>query len=276
MSVQGRQIFQPVSRAALLASVALGWVLCLPTRALADPPQFGVEVGVGASLGLTSYLRNEVLTQPTSSPSADAEPWLTPALADVQTGSSIAASLRLLASNLSAGLSLQVFDLPAHTIHHQGERALPPTRQRTDGSIDDSGSGYRRIAPPVESPIPSRLQHSLIVVGLGGDYRIYWPDEAIDFFVPIGAELIFTHVTRPAAPDRLGLAVSTGVGAVLDINARIALVFDARLHALATSHYGRRADAARRAAAIGESTESAFFSTLVYASGNIGLQFTIR
>jgi len=276
VSVQGRQMSQPVIRAALLASAALGWALLLPSSAFADPPQFGVEVGVGASLGLTSYLRNEVLTQPASSPSTDSEPWFTPALADIQTGSSVAASLRLLASNLSAGLSLQVFDLPAHSIHHQGARALPPARQRADGSVDDSGSEYRPINPPVESPIPSRLQHSLIIVGLGGDYRIYWPDEAIDFFVPIGAELIFTHVTRPAAPDRLGLAVSTGVGAVLDINTRIALVFDARVHALATSHYGRRGDAARRAAAIGESTESAFFSTLIYASGNIGLQFTIR
>src|SRR5690606_38397721 len=137
---------------------------------------------------------------------ADSQPWFTPSLADVQTGSSFAASLKLVASNLSAGLSLQVFDLPAHSIHHRGERALPPTRQRADGSVDDSGSVYRPISPPFEAPIPSRLQHSLIIVGLGGDYRIYWPDEAIDFYVPIGAELVLTHVTRPAASDRLGLS----------------------------------------------------------------------
>lgn len=276
MSVQGRQILQSFIPAALLASLAVGWTLLHPSSAHADPPQFGVEIGVGASLGLSPYLRNEVLTQPVPSTNGDSQPWLIPSLADVQTGRAIAASLQLVASNLTAGASLQWFDLPSHSTHHRGNRALPPTRQRADGSVDDSGTEYRLLNPSIEEPIPSRLQDSLIVIGLGGDYRIYWPDEAIDFFIPIGAELVLTHVTRPAASDRLGLAVSTGVGAVLDVNSRIALVFDARVHALATSHYGRRSDSARRAAAIGESTEAAFFSTLLYASANVGIQFTIR
>lgn len=276
MSVQGRQILQSFLPAALLASLAAGWTLLHSGDVHADPPQFGVEVGVGASLGLSPYLRNEVLTEPSSSTNGDPQPWLVPSLANVQTGRAIAASVQLVASNLTAGASLQWFDLPSHSIHHRGNRALPPTRQRADGSVDDSGSEYHPLSPPIEEPIPSRLQNSLIVIGLGGDYRIYWPDEAIDFFIPIGAELVLTHVTGPAAPDRLGLAVSTGVGAVLDVNSHIALVFDARVHALATSHYGRRSDSARRAAAIGESTEAAFFSTLLYASGNVGIQFKIR
>ncbi|AWV88931.1 hypothetical protein DN745_06085 [Bradymonas sediminis] len=277
--MQGRQI-QPslilAARAALLASVALGWATLLPSVAHADPPQFGVEVGVGAALGLSPYLRNEVVAQPLPTSGTDERPWIIPSLAHIETGRSVAASLKLVASNLTAGASLQVFDLPSFTTYYRGDRALPPTRQRADGSVDDSGTEYAPLSPPINESIPSRLQDSLIVVGLGGDYRIYWPDEAIDFFIPIGAEIVLTHVTRPAASNRLGLAMSTGVGAVLDINSRIGLVFDARLHALATSHYGRRSDSARRAAAIGESTEAAFFSTLLYASANIGLQFTIR
>lgn len=284
MSVQGRQIiesFISVGRGShagrLLVAFVLGWTLLHPSAVYADPPQFGVEASVGTSFGLSSYLRNTVLTQSSSGTAVtDPDASFVPALADVETGQAFGASLQLVASNLTAGASFQWFELPAYAIHHRGTRALPPSRRRADGSVDDSGSEYSLITPTIDDPIPDRLRNSLLVVGLGGDYRFYWPDDAIDFYVPVGAEVVLTHVTRPASPYRLGLALSSGFGAVLDINSRIALVFDARLHALATSHYGRRNDSARRAAAIGESTESAFFSTLIYASGNVGVQFTIR
>jgi hypothetical protein len=275
VGVQGRQISGSISLLAPLLAACVA--VMIPARADAEPPQFGVEVGVGTALGLSPYLRNEVLTEPDpSTTDASGRSWLLPSLADVETGGATAVSLRLVASNIAAGLSFKWFDLPAYEIHHRGDRLIPPNRRRADGSVDDSGVEYQPIEPPIEQAIPERVRNSLMIIGLGGDYRFHWPGEAFDVFVPVGAEVVLTHVTRPAGPYRLGLGASSGVGATFSLGGRLSLVLDARLHALATGHYGRRSDSARRSAAIGESTEAAFFSTLTYASANLALQFKIR
>lgn len=245
--------------------------------ALAEPPQFGVEVEAGTAAGVSSYLRNEVVTD-TDRTATDAQGryLLEPSLADVQTGTGTSLAVRLVASNISAGLSLRWFDLDANQIHHRGRQSISASRMRPDGSIDDSGVDYTTLSPPLDRPIPQQAQDQLFVFGLGGDYRFLWPGEAFDFFVPVGAELVVTHVTRDAAPYRLGLQVSSGLGVSVEFLSGVALLVDARLNALATPHYGRREDAARRAVEIGDTTEEAFFSTLVYAGANVAIQFKIR
>ncbi len=245
--------------------------------ACAAPPKFGVEVEAGTAAGLTSYLRNEVVTTVDRSQTDDQGRFLLrPSLADVTTGTGTSVALRLIASNIAAGLSVSWFDLTANEIHHRGDRSLPITRVRPDGSVDDSGVGYQQISPALDQTIPTNSRNTLLVFGLGGDYRFFWPGKAFDVFVPVGAQLVITHVTRTAGPYRLGLAASSGLGMTIQFLDGVALVVDARLHALATGHYGRRADAARRAVSVGESTEDAFFSTLAFASANVALQFTIR
>lgn len=260
-----------------MCGVSICGALLSASAALAEPPRFGIEVNVGPALGLSAYLRNEALVQPDpNQPHPGEARWVSASLFDVDTGAGTTAALRLIASHISAGLSFQYFDLPSRVVHHRGDRALPPTRQRADGSLDDSGAHYHPIDPPIREKLSDRQRDSLLVFGLGGDYRFYWSDEAFDFFVPLGADVVITHVTRPAAPYRLGLDVFSGVGTSVNLGSGIALLIDARLHALATSHYGRRADAARRAVELGESTEAAFFSTLLYVSASVGLQFKIR
>lgn len=254
------------------AFVALG-----APRAQALPPQFGVEVEAGTAAGLTSYLRNQVITtDDRTQTDAQGRFLLRPSLVDVTTGTGTSLALRLIASNIAAGASLRWFDLSANTIHHRGDRSLSVSRVRPDGSVDDSGVNYRALTPPLDQSIATNSRQTLYVFGLGGDYRFFWPGTAFDVFAPVGAELVVTHVTGAATPYRLGLEASGGLGVSVQVLDSVALILDARLHALATGDYGRRADAARRAVSVGESTEDAFFSTLVYGSANIALQFTIR
>lgn len=260
----------------LLAALGALWMLSSPGRVHAHPPQFGVELKAGSALGLSSYLKNEALIEQEGGDGTGDGANFTPSLADIDTGTGPALSLQLLASSISAGLSFQYLDLPAHRVHHRGERSLPPTRLRADGSVDDSGMSYSRVDPPIKTAISERTRDSLLLLGLGGDYRFFWPADNFDVYIPVGVEMVLTHITRPASPYRLGLNASSGVGTTVRLGDNIALVLDARLHALATTHYGRRADAARRAVSVDESTEAAFFSTLLYGSAHVGLQFRIR
>lgn len=265
------------ARVRLVCGASVCAALLSAGSAHAEPPRFGIEVNAGPALGLSAYLRNEALVQPDANqPHPGEARWVSSSLYDVDTGAGIASALRLVASNISAGFSFQYFDLPARTIHHRGDRALPASRQRADGSLDDSGVHYRPMEPPIREKLSGRQRDALLVFGLGGDYRFYWSDEAFDVFVPLGADVILTHVTRPAAPYRLGLDVFGGVGTSVTLSSGISLLVDGRLHAVATSHYGRRADSARRSVELGESTETAFFSTLLYVSASVGLQFKIR
>lgn len=265
-------------RLALIFSAALMVCAALaPARAAAEPPQFGVEVGGGTAAGLTSYLRNEVaLEEDRTRTDEQGRPLLQPFLADRQTGTGTSVAVRLIASNIAAGVSLTWFDLPQNNLHHAGASALSRSRIRPDGSIDDSGIDYAELDPVIEQPISEDMRRTLFVMGLDAEYRFMWPGDNIDIFVPAGAGLVITHVNRDAGPYRLGLDISSGVGVTINLSESIGLVLEGKLHGLATSHYGRRADAARRAVEIDETTEEAFFSTLVYASGNAALQFTIR
>lgn len=268
------------TRSAQIAGIVLGLICTLilpPATAQAAPPQFGVEIQAGTGAGFTPYLRNEVLTE-VDRTQTDAQDrfLLEPSLADVETGAGTSVAVRLVATNIAAGLSLRWFDLSGYSVHHVGQRSISQTRVRPDGSVDDSGVGYRQLDPPLEQPIDENDQDQLFVFGLTGDYRFFWPGEALDVFVPVGGGLALTYVTGEASPYRLGLEANSGVGATVSLSDNIALVLDARLHGLITTHYGRRSDAARRAVAVGESTEETFFSTLLYGTASVGLQFTIR
>lgn len=262
-----------VSLASLVAFAATG----APSDARAEPPQFGVEVEGSSGAGLTPYLRNEVRTEEDQTETDDQDRYrLRPFLVDEQTGVGNGASARLVASNITAGLSLQWFELPEERVHHRGDETISPDRVRPDGTVDDSGVAYDPVDPPTEDPVAESARDTLLVFGLGGDYRFTWTGEMVDFFIPAGGGLVLTHVTRDASPFRLGAQLASGLGARLDLGAGLALVASGKLHALATPHYGRRSDAAYRSATIGESTESAYFSTLLYGTANLALQFQIR
>lgn len=260
--------------AALAVTLA---VTLAASTAHAAPPQFGVELEAGTAAGFTSYLRNEVLTEIDRTQTDEQGRFLLePSLVDVETGTGTAVGLRLVASNIAAGLSLRWFDLTANELHHVGRRSISPDRVRPDGSVDDSGVGYRQIDPTLDEPIRDEAQDQLFLIGLNGDYRFIWPGDGFDVFVPVGGGVVVTYVTREASPYRLGLEASSGIGTTLQVSDSIAFVLSGRVHGLVTSHYGRSADAARRAVSIGESTEAAFFSTLLYGSANLAIQFKIR
>ncbi|MFW5966886.1 MAG: hypothetical protein ACOCV2_05175 [Persicimonas sp.] len=256
--------------ASLLAGVC---ALALPSSAHADPPDFGIEVEGMTGLGLSPYLRNSVRTE--TEETAEGER-LRPYLVDEATGVGNGARARLVASNIAAGLGLRWFELPEERIHHRGLDTISPDRRRPDGTVDDAGVDYEPLRPVDENPIPEEARDTLLVFGLDGEYRFFWSGEVLDVFVPVGGGLVLTHVTREAAPFRLGLEASSGLGVQFDLADGFALMASGRLHALATPHYGRRSDAAYRSATIGETTEAAYFSTLAYASANLAVQFQIR
>jgi hypothetical protein len=265
---------KPILIFAVALILAIVW---LPHVAQADPPQFGVEVEAGTTAGFTPYLRNEVLTDVDRTRTDERGRFLLePSLADIETGTGTSLGVRLVASNIAGGLSLRWFDLSANRTHHLGQESISQSNRRDDGSVDDSGVTYVPLDPPAEEPIVEDEQNRLFVVGLGGEYRFLWPGEAFDVYAPVGGELVFTYVNRDQGGYRVGLEASGGLGMSVEFVSGVSLMLNGKLHGLLTSHYGRRADAARRAVAIGESTEAAFFSTLLYGSANIALQFKIR
>lgn len=271
------KLAKPVVAAFVTTCVTALAAWLLPATANAEPPQFGIEVEAGTGIGLTSYLRNEVRTEVDRTRTDEQGRFLLkPNLADRDTGQATSVAARLVASNIVAGLSLRWFDLPSDELHHEGNQLISQDRRRPDGSVDDSGVDYSRLEPPAEELIAEDDRNTLLVFGLDAEYRFIWPTEAVDIFVPVGGGLVLTHVNRDAAPYRLGLQATSGIGMSVEFLSGISLVLSGRAHALATTHYGRRNDSARRSANIDESTEAAYFSTLVYATGNLGLQFRIR
>ena len=251
--------------------------LATSSPAWAAPPEFGVEVEAGTTTSMTPYLRNEVITETDRTETDSSGRFkLRPSLADRQAGAGTALAARLVANRIEAGLSLRWFDLHQYEIHHRGQQSVSQERVRPDGTVDDSGVDYERLRPALEDPIGEDRQAQLFVIGLGAGYRFMWPGEPFDIFVPVGGELVLTHVNEDAAPWRLGLEMNSGLGVSIGFLDNVALLLSGRLHALATTHYGRRSDAARRAVAVGESTEDAFFSTMLYGSANLAFQFTIR
>ncbi len=267
---------------ATIAHVIAGMVAFLPMvfsagEVAADPPRLGIEASFGRQLGLSAYLRNRVLSEPEvrgEPPPSNTS--FRPYLADMLARWGSGVSLGVASRGVSAGLSFRWFDISTARLHHRGEQQLPPTRRRPDGSIDDSGTPYEPLPTTQTIELAESSNATLWSLAAGADYRIDIVDDNVDVFVPVGGQLVLTHLTRPEAPFRPGLEVRGGIGARLTLLESLNLLVQGRLHGLATTSYTRRADSARRAVELGETTEAALFSTLLYPSLSATLQFRIR
>jgi hypothetical protein len=259
-----------------LALLILG-TLALPAHARAITPEFGVEFEAGRSTGLSPYLRNEVYTEiDRSSTDDEGRFFLTPFLANRRTGAGVAFQLRLVAGQVAAGLSLRTYAMDQWRIRYRGTEQISEDRVRPDGSVDDSGVGYEELDTPLDRPVAEEQRAALFEIGLGATYRYVFPAETVDFFIPIGGKLVLMHESQRLGLYRLGLQATSGAGIAFDFVPNLSFILAGRVHALVTTHYGRRSDAARRAVEVGQSTESAFFSPMLSASINLGLQFRIR
>jgi hypothetical protein len=260
---------------ACLVSVTCGLVLA--DVAHAEPPRLGLEAAFDRQIGLSAYLRNQVITEAEvrgEPPPSDSS--FQPYLADNLSRWGSGVSLRLASRGLAADLSFRWFDVSTARLHHRGQDRLSASRQRPDGTVDDSGTDYRQLDPVRTIELPPNRQATLWTLGVGADYRFDIVDQQVDVFIPVGGQLVLTHVTRSFAPFRPGLEVRSGIGARLGILESLTLVVQGRLHGLATTSYTRRSDSARRSVEIGETTEAALFSTLLYPSISAALQFRIR
>jgi hypothetical protein len=184
--------------------------------------------------------------------------------------------MRLVADSLIGHVRFRWFNLDQQRVHHKGESTIPFDRMRPDGTVDDAGVSYEALDPPVGDPLPPGAEQTLYELGVGGGYRILWPGRRVDFFVPIEGSLVWLRASGSASPMRLGLEAASGGGLSLQLSESMALNLTGKLHGLLTRHYGRSGDAAYRAVEVGESTEASFFSSHVFATGNMALQFTIR
>lgn len=267
----------PSSRISFLLIVLWSGIVLAPDGAHAITPEFGVEIEAGRSAGLSPYLRNEVFTELDRSSTDDEGRFLlTPFLADQRSGAGAAFQLRLVAGRVAAGLSLRTYALEQWRIRYRGTDEISQDRVRPDGSIDDSGVDYEELDTPLDRPMSESERATLFEIGLGGTYRYVFPGETVDFFIPVGGKLVLMHESQRLGLYRLGLQATSGGGVSFDFVSNVSFMIVGRVHALATTHYGRRSDAARRAVEIGESTESALFSTMLSTSINLGLQFRIR
>lgn len=265
------------SRTSFVLIALLFGATLAPGDALAITPEFGVEVEAGRSAGLSPYLKNEVFTEVDRSSTDDQGRFLlTPFLADRRSGAGAAFQLRLVAGRIAAGVSLRTYAMEQWRIRYRGTDQISQERVRPDGTVDDSGVDYEALDTPLDRPVSEAEQATLFEIGLGATYRYVFPGKSVDFFIPIGGKLVLLHESNRLGLYRLGLQATSGAGVAFDFVPNLSFLFVGRLHALATTHYGRRSDAARRAVEIDGSTESAFFSTMLSASLNLGLQFRIR
>jgi hypothetical protein len=265
--------------ASLTVLLAVGWPSTLRAQ-----PSFGLEVEAGRSVGLTPYVRNVVHAR--SELAGDPFPQrdsFHPYLADEPAGWGWAIGARLVTNAFHGGLTFRWLDVSTAAFRYRGvgrdggDVRLPPTRLRTDGTVDDSGvHDYESLGAPRTIPLDEAERANLLLFELGGGYRFYLYSGAFELFIPVHAGLVLTHLTRPRAPFRPGLTTYTGVGASFDFISLMSAVFTVRGHGTVTPTYWRRSDAARRAVLLGQSTESAVFSTQVSLSFNVGLRFTIR
>ncbi len=257
----------------------LGW----PDTSAAQP-EFGLEIEGGRTVGLTPYLRNVVhaRSELTGDPFPQTDAFQ-PYLADEPAGWGWALAARFVTNAFHGGLSFRWLDVSTADFRYRGTRSdgnsatLPPTRIRPDGTVDDSGvKAYESLGVPRTIPLDEAERADLLIFEIGGGYRFYLYQEAFELFIPIHAGIVLTHLTRPRAPFRPGLTTYTGVGASFDFISLMSAIFTVRAHGTMTPTYWRRADAARRAALLDQTTESAVFSTQLSLSFNIGLRFTIR
>jgi hypothetical protein len=263
----------------LVCAVAAGLV----SRPAATQPQFAVEVEGGRTVGLTPYLRNVVYTDAElgGQEYAGTEPFR-PYLADERSGWGNRLAARFVTNGIVAGLSFQWFDIGVADIHHRGhipgseDDRLRPTRIRPDGTIDDSSVEYRPLDETQRLSMGETKATNLFVLGLEGGYRFYVYQGEFDIFVPAGGSLVVTRLGRPNSPFRPGLGAYSGLAATFDFISVMSIVAGSRIHGFVTPEYWNRSDAARRSAALGNSTESALFSSQVSVSIDVAVQFSIR
>lgn len=253
-----------------------------PSTASAQP-RFAVEVEGGRNLGLTPYLRDVVYSDTEiRGAGVPAEESFQPFLADERSGWGNHFAARLISKGFQVGLTLRWFDVSQVRIHHRGETAghpdsnLRPTRIRPDGTVDDTGVTYDPLDTPIDVPIDADKRANLFVFGVEAGYRLYLYRGELDVFAPLSGSLVVTHLGRQFAPFRPGLDFKSGVSASFDFVSVLSINLGPRLHGLVTPNYWNRSDAARRAAELDRSTESALFSSQVYLSLDVALEFAIR
>ncbi len=252
---------RPTLLCLISTTVLLALLVAVPAVA---QPRFGVEIGAGQNVGLTSYVDNLVVLQ------GDL-----PLLADELPGSGVAFTLDFIFSKWSVGAEVRLFDRDRIRLHHRGTETIPAGRIRADGSVDDAGIEYVPFGP-VRSPSPSAQPGDLLIIDIGASHRFYLLDGAFSLWFPVGASVLATKILETSQPTIIGLGANAGIGAGYIIAPPIGIVLTAAAHGVLTPAYRPLADAARGSFVAGETTEEAVFSSMAYASVMIGLQFTIR
>ncbi len=272
-----------VNRLGCVCLLVMTLVLITPRPASAQD-RFGVEFGIGQSYGLTSYRKDVVYAEETSTPdpspdpSVSGEPLVQPYLADETNGWGTHIALRLIIDNFSVGLSTQWHPREELRLHHQGTELISQRRRRPDGTYDDSGVTYDEIDEQLVRA-RQRSRSTLFVAALQGGWRPPWLSYAFagfEIFVPIEAGITMVSISEPALPTVFGARIETGVGLAYALSDSFRLVGSARTGALATIQYNRLEDATRRAQVTGRSTEGAFFSTLLQETIELGVVFWVR
>ncbi len=255
-----------------LAAIAAIWLTTCFLVAFVDlgevhaQPRFGLEAAVGQGGGATPYIDNAAYLD-----------FDTPTLADEIPGTGASFSFHLVFDELEANLGLQLFDREQVEITHVSDESLPENRVRPDGTIDDAGIEYRKLADSRRLTVPDRSRGALVLGTLGAAYRWYFfSSERFDFYAPFGGGLGFIHIDEEARPWVFGLFGFSGVAASFDVAPPVGIFVSARVNGLVTPSYLDFDDASRAAVIVGDSTEAAAFDTMIYGSVQFGLQFTVR
>lgn len=249
--------------------------------------RFAVELMFGQTTGLTPYQRDVVFMQTTGEVDATGTALARPYLADELNSWGNQLGMRFLIGDMEVGLSIHTMTRDQLKLNWRGDRTIQVTRQRPDGSVDDSGVSYTArpagtedgsdIWLPQTTRVSQRGRGSLMVGVFGGGKRFeLWRQKRWRLFAPAGGGVALTHITEDAMPYKLGLQVEGGLGAEFDLAENIAISASGRLMALGTMSYGRRDDASRRAEIVGEGTVNTLFASMLYTNLGVSLIYSIR
>lgn len=261
---------QACGAATLGVLAALALLLAAPTAPDARP-RLGVQIKLGLSSPLTDYLTNHTLLLDRSNTEGEVNAY--PYIGDVQNDTGL--TFTLLATFRSLEFSLAFFSFPwaGSTLYWEGD--APATRV-TAFHVDDAGVNYRALDPPLQVDTEQVATAGLSMTTFDVGYRFYlWESGFLEAYAPVGGGLVVQ-----GEPMQCELAVVCGAhlwgGLAADlVIENLAFVFDVRFHGILTGEAIGVEEAANTAAVTDATIFQAFTSTMLFATFDIGVRWSV-
>jgi hypothetical protein len=251
------------------------------TPASAQDQRFALEIAGGRAIGISPYREDVVVLESDFDRNGASIPYLV----DEITGSGTLGRIHALFGSIEVGLVFATYDRSRIVLRERGDRELPDSRRRPDGSVDDTGVEYSTLPASRTERVIDPTRSSLLTYAVTAGYRFYLTSGLLNLYVPLGGGLTHAYIADlhgldcPALfflPGCIGLVAEAGLGLHIDLGERIDLIADARLGATGTFEPSYRGDGATNAYETDGSTADALFTALLSGMVGVGIHVQIR